>query len=210
MHGPGLTPPQSGQQSGNGLQVSLRVLFVALTLLSCGFLAWAAMLKVAIVTRAPRNWILFVGTVVINIVCIAFVGSDDSPDGETGPSTNIAMITSLTTAIAVIAYFLYEDIRHYSAAGTPPAQGWYGQQSPAVTYPAATYPQQPGYGYPPQAPTPVPGQLQVPGVPPQAPDVPRIGQVRAELDELSELLRKQQDPNRPPHQGPTSFEDPHQ
>ncbi|MFD9724691.1 hypothetical protein [Streptomyces sp. NPDC059072] len=208
MHGPGLPPPQPGHQSGNGLQVSLRVLFVALTLLSCGFLSWAAMLKIAIITRARRNWILFVGTVVINVVCIAFVGSDNSPDGETGPNTNIAMITSLTTAIAVIAYFLYEDIRHYSAAGNTPAQAWYGQQAPTVTYP-----QQPGYGYPPQAPTPVPGQLQVPGVPPQAPAVPRIGQVRAELDELSELLRRQdpnQPPNQPPNQGPTSFQDPHQ
>ncbi|RSS62876.1 hypothetical protein EF918_31005, partial [Streptomyces sp. WAC06614] len=126
MHGPGL--PQPPAPSNHGVQVTLRVVFTALTLLTCGFFAWASMLKVAIVTRSPRNWALFVVTVAINIACIALLGSDDTPDGETGPNTDIAMITSLITAIAVIAYFLYEDIRHYNSL---PAS-WYGGQQPAT------------------------------------------------------------------------------
>ncbi|MFJ3925472.1 hypothetical protein [Streptomyces sp. NPDC090022] len=182
--------------------MTLRVLFVALTILTCGFFAWASMLKIAIVTRSLRNWLLFGVTVVINIVCIALLGTDKTPDGETSRGTDIAMITSLTLAIAVVAYFLYEDIRHYAATPRPAAATWYPQPQPQVP-PAAPYykppEQRPGYGFPPGAgpmpphtptptPTPVPTPAPGPAGPPQA---PRIGQVRAELDELSELLRRE-------------------
>ncbi|MCB5180369.1 hypothetical protein [Streptomyces antimicrobicus] len=212
MHGPGL--PQHPAPSNNGVQVTLRVVFTALTLLTCGFFAWASLLKLAIVTRSRRNWLLFAVTVAINITCIALLGNDDTPDGETSRGTDIAMTTSLITAIAVVAYFLYEDIRHYNSH---PA-GWYGRQPAGPYYPPVPpQQQQPAYGYPhahtpatplppvPQQPaTPVPPVPQQPATPvppvppvqqptpPPVPQQPRIGQVRAELDELSELLRRQE------------------
>lgn len=214
MHGPGIAqPPPSGTPS-SGMLAFLRVIFVALPLLTCGFLAWAATLRVAIVTRSTLNWALFVGNVVLNIMWVVFLAQDNTDDFSS-PEGNVGMIGMLSTGTAAIAYYLYADFKHYGGrprpyAGyypppvtpqqgyRPPANAGYGYGGP--TRPMAGPPvqsqqpqqpppqhQQPQHQQPhaprPGPATPVPAQ-------PNHTAPPRIDQVRAELDELSDLLRR--------------------
>lgn len=186
------------------------MLFTLLPILSCGFLAWASMLRLALLTRRIRDWVMMGTSIALCALWVTLIEIDQTPDDDAWQG-NLAFIGILLTAFGSCVYFLTMDIRHHEVANA--AAHWY----PAQPGPAYGQTQQtiPGYGYPAQAPTPVPGQMQVPPqVPPQAPAAPRIGQVRAELDELSELLRKQQGPNQNPGQTPnphpSSFQDPHQ
>lgn len=204
MHAPGL-PPQPGPRPTSGGVVTLRVLFTLLPILTCGFFAWGSMLRLALLTRRPRDWALMGLTAVLSVFWFVMFGLDQTED-TTGWQSDTGGFGTLVTGFAVCVYFLVADIRHHEAkaAAAAAAATWYPAQ------PAPYTPQQPAapaYGYPPAAPTPVPGQARP--VPPQAPAAPRIGQVRAELDELSELLRKQQDPNRR-DTGHTSTQDPNQ
>ncbi|MET3986625.1 hypothetical protein [Streptomyces sp. PvR034] len=193
MHGPGLPPPreQYVQQRGQGYVITLRVLFALVPVLSCGFFAWASMLRLAIVTRAGKDWALFVLSAACGLLGIWLVGSDPVPDAK-GTRTNIGMVLSLATGVASLAYFLYADLRRQQR---PPVPAWYPPPMPQQHQPPGY-----GYGYPPQAAAPAPAapapaQTQPLPRPPQSPPPPRIGQVRAELDELSELLRKHGDSN---------------
>ncbi|MFB7469061.1 hypothetical protein [Streptomyces sp. NPDC056224] len=197
MHGPGY-PPQHGHQPGNGTVVTLRVLFSLLPILSCGFLAWASMLRLAIVTRATRDWMLLGLSAVLSVSWLVLIGLDPTPDTD-GWQGNTGAFGTLLTGLATCVYFLVADIRHYERRAAVPTAQWYPAQ-----------PARPAYGYPPaQAPAPAPLP---PQVPPQPTPPPRIGQVRAELDELSELLRKQTPPPGGPYQDPntTAIQDPNQ
>ncbi|WP_374982851.1 hypothetical protein [Streptomyces fradiae] len=207
MYGPGPVPPQGGTPTH---VVVLRVLFAVLPLLSCGMLAAGALLRLALVTRRPRDWWLFGASVIVTIVCIAFI-----PDDTETLQADLSVGGLLLHAALVTGYFLYADIRHFDPRRHGPAAPA-GPSPYASTVPSAG----PGYGYPPAhgrapyagtpaAPTPY-GQLtppaqvpprapappHVPPVPAQqqgaAPAAPRIDQVRAELDELSDLLRKEE------------------
>ncbi|MGW6710428.1 hypothetical protein ACWGDE_36815 [Streptomyces sp. NPDC054956] len=196
MHGPGI-PPQHGHRPSTGNVVALRVLFALLPVLSCGFLAWGSMLRLALVTRKNRDWALLVASGVLEVVWLAFIGADPTPD-TSGWQGNTGAFGTIVTGFAVCVYFLVVDIRHYetAAARAVPGAGWYPQPaSPYLPPQQQSHETRPSYGYPPaprQAPRPAPE-------PAPAPTPPRIGQVRAELDELSELLRKQQPPH---HEGP--------
>jgi hypothetical protein len=175
----------------------LRVLFAVLPVLSCGFLAWATMLRCAVVTRKGRDWGLFAATCVLSVAWVALIGADPTPDTD-GWQGNTGALGVIVTGFAACGYYLYADIRHHAAATA--AAPWY-PQGPAPYVPPQQPPRTPGYGYPPvpqQTPAPAPAPSPAPG--PAAPP-PRIGQVRAELDELSELLRKQTPPPSP-EQGP--------
>ena len=121
------------------------------------------------------------------------------------------MTLLLGTLMGAIAYYLTFDIRHYQQPGFaayPAHQPGYGYPQPAPSPYAATQPQT-AMSLPPGAQTPVPRppmpqtpvpQPPVPQTPvPQTPAPPpqpgrpapaRIDQVRAELDELSDYLRK--------------------
>ncbi|MEU9608611.1 hypothetical protein [Streptomyces sp. NPDC048057] len=236
----------------------MRVLFLALSVLSCGLGAWAAMLRVAQLRRRPVDWILFVASLalaVFLVVAIGAWGSETEPDanGETEPTNTVDIVVIvglLSLGFGAAVHYLIVDIRHYDRrrgaahpAG-PAASGPGGYGPPPVT-PSVT----PGYGYPPAHPAPGAGASPAPGYgyppvhtpppaypqpqrlphpaqhqqvtqthpptqisqqplqppqppsppqsPPQqqqpgAPDKPRIDQVRAELDELSDYLRKEQ------------------
>ncbi|MFI1824883.1 hypothetical protein ACH41E_00295 [Streptomyces sp. NPDC020412] len=244
----------------------MRVLFLAVSVLSCGLGAWAAMLRVAQLRRRPVDWILFVASIalaVFLVVAIGAWGSDTEPDanGETEPSNAVDLVTVaalLCLGVGAAIHYLIVDIRHYDqrrgtgyppGAGSGPAASGPGGYGPPPVTPSVT----PGYGYPPvrsapgAGPSPAPGygyppvhtpppaypqpphvphpaphvahhlqatqthlptQLSQPQQPPQppqppsqqqslqpqpgAPDKPRIDQVRAELDELSDYLRKEQ------------------
>ncbi|MBT2480560.1 hypothetical protein [Streptomyces sp. ISL-94] len=204
MHGPGL-PPQHGHQPSSGGVVALRVLFALLPILSCGFLAWATMLRLALVTRKTVDWVLLVVSGVLGVGWLVLIGLDPTED-TSGWQGNTGLGGSLLTAVLTCVYFLAADIRHYElrAAGGPPAPPWYPAQPAPYAHPQQTAP---AYGYPPAQPsaqTPVPPQ-----VPPQPIPPPRLGQVRAELDELSELLRKQPgQPQQPPQPGAGPYQDP--
>ncbi|WP_330296737.1 hypothetical protein [Streptomyces sp. NBC_00503] len=196
MHGPGI-PPQHGQQPGTDSAVGLRVLFSLLPVLSCGFLAWGTMLRLALVTRKPRDWWLMGTTMAAEFLWVLLSGLDTTPDNN-GWQANLGAGGTVVTGFAVAVYFLVSDIRHHAALRTAQPAPWYPAR-PAPYTPPQQPPQQhqaPSYGYPPaprQAPAPVAQPAPEPA-PAPAPTPPRIGQVRAELDELSELLRKQ-----PPH-----------
>ncbi|WP_330330820.1 hypothetical protein OHS33_14535 [Streptomyces sp. NBC_00536] len=189
MHGPGLPPPPQryGNQRSQAFAVALRVLFALVPLLSFGFLSWVTMLRLAIVTRAGRDWGLFVLSAVCGVVGFGLIGSDSVPDAK-GTQTDVGMVLSLATGVATLAYFLYADLRHQERTAPTAPTAW----SPPPM-PHQPQPQPYGYGYAPQPATPVPAQPHPPQPPPpQTPPPARIGQVRAELDELSELLRKQE------------------
>lgn len=199
MHGPGI-PPQHGHQPDSGGVVALRVLFTLLPILTCGFLAWGSLLRLAVVTRRSRDWWLVAVAGALEIFWLVMIGADTTPD-TTGWQSDVGAVGTLCTGLGVCAYYLVADIRYYEQLKAARAAGWYPQ--PASPY-APLQETRPSYGYPPaphqlprQAPQPVP-----PTVPQQAPEPapapttpPRIGQVRAELDELSELLRRRESPN---------------
>ncbi|MEV0416175.1 hypothetical protein AB0I68_36850 [Streptomyces sp. NPDC050448] len=176
--------------------MALRVLFALLPVLSCGFLGWGTMLRLAVVTRKPRDWWLLAANCGLSVFWIALIGADPTPNTD-GWQGNTGAFGIIITGFLTCVYFLVADIRHHGAAQAAARTApWYpAQPSPYVP------PQQqarPAYGYPPvQQQTPTPTPVPAPGPGPATP--PRIGQVRAELDELSELLRKQT-PN--PHGNP--------
>ncbi|MDN3255390.1 hypothetical protein [Streptomyces sp. MA25(2023)] len=186
--------------------VVLRVVFVALPLLSIGFLAWVSTLWAAIVTRRAREWWVFAATVAALVTSFSFLAQDDTDDFST-PAGTTGMIILLLNACVCAGWFLYADVRHYQrpyypipVAPYPPAAGY--------AYAQPTQPAQPPRPYgpvPPQAPVPQPQSASMPQIPqppqaplpqtpvpppPQHPAPARIDQVRAELDELSDYLRR--------------------
>ncbi|MGW5400891.1 hypothetical protein [Streptomyces sp. NPDC003952] len=219
MHGPG-TPPPHGHQPATGSVVALRVLFALLPILSCGFLAWGTMLRLALVTRKSRDWWLLGACVAVEVLSLALIGADPSADAS-GPQGNAGAFGTLINGLVVCIYYLVADIRHFEALKAGPgAAGWY--PPPASPYVPPQQQAGPAYGYPPvsqpapqqhqqhqqqhqshqsqphpQQPThrpQHPAPQQAPESAPAPTPPPRIGQVRAELDELSELLRRQQPP----------------
>ncbi|MER5879008.1 hypothetical protein ABT119_24210 [Streptomyces sp. NPDC001910] len=190
MHGHGYAPPPP-KRPPTGLLVVLRVIFGALPLLSIGFLAWGSTLRVALVTRRAVDWWIFLGSLLAMGISFAYLSTDHTDDFSS-PNGNVGMIILLLNAAACTGYFLFADIRHYSRLAPP------GYPSPLHQAPQPGphygYPQTSGTGSP--YGTPVPHQqppLPQPPVvppPPQRPAPVRIDQVRAELDELSDYLRK--------------------
>ncbi|AKZ56203.1 Integral membrane protein [Streptomyces ambofaciens ATCC 23877] len=195
MHGQGFVPPPPPRRPHTAVLVLLRVFFVALPLLSLGFLAWISTLYAAIVSRRPRDWWVFAATAAVLVVGFGFLATDDTDDFST-PNGTAGMIILLLNACVCAGYFLYADIRHHQAPlhtgyppPGPPVTG-YGHPQPAYPYTAA-----PPHPSPQQAPLPyqAPQPQQTPTPPPAPPRTPqpaRIDQVRAELDELSDYLRK--------------------
>ncbi|MGW4034342.1 hypothetical protein ACWEFL_34465 [Streptomyces sp. NPDC004838] len=261
MHGPGpgYAPQQSGPPSTAAIVV-LRVLFLALSLLSCGLLGWVTMLRVAFIRRRQFDWIMFVTSfflMIAMLVVISVWGSE--PEDSLNPGDVVALLGLFILSVGSAVHYLVIDVRNCderraawsgqvagypanaqmpSGFGPPPATPGYG-------YPpqAARQTPPPGYGYPPrnahtpphtpqpqpqaqpqpqpqphaQTPPPrtpphtppparpphtpahtpppqAPAQPQAPQAPaqPNSSDKPRIDQVRAELDELSDYLRKEQ------------------
>lgn len=192
MQGLGHAPPPPRRPS-TGVLVLLRVVFVAVAVLSIGFLAWVAPLRAAIVTRRRADWWFFAGTLAVLALSFSLLSTDHTDDFST-PRGNAGMIILLLNMAACVGYYLYADIRHhrpptgYAPPGATTVHGPYGYPQPAPPYMTpGTVPQTPVPGPVPQ--TPVPGPTPVPP-PPQRPAPARIEEVRAELDELSDYLRR--------------------
>ncbi|MGW2340325.1 hypothetical protein [Streptomyces sp. NPDC001661] len=191
MYGPGAGPPR---RESDGAAITLRVLFPALSVLTCGLLSCAPLFRIATLRRRPVDWILAVASLPVSITLFGIIGS--LPEEDT--RTDVALALLLLLALGSAVYFLVYDIRRLSPpppspyAPTPPSA--YGHPQPQRPWPA-TPPQQ--HAMPTQhsmnTATPAPTPVQPPAPPQNQPAPPphRIDQVRAELDELSDYLRKQ-------------------
>ncbi|EKX68987.1 hypothetical protein STRIP9103_03771 [Streptomyces ipomoeae 91-03] len=173
------------------------MIFVVVAVMSCGVLAWASLLRLASVTRKPLDWFLFALSIIHVIATLYILGSDPGKEDFTTWRGDVGMSMLLGGLAAIVAYYLYADIRHFSRTRmVPPAP---------YTQTTVYSPQQTGYGFPPvqvpqpytpgppvqPQPAPQPPQPQPQSAPePQRPGPARIDQVRAELDELSDYLRK--------------------
>lgn len=201
-------PPPS---RGAATVITLRVLFAAAGFLTCGLLACVPLFRIAVLRGRGLDWAVAWLSLPASIGCLAVVGS--LPEGDR--RTDVAMAALILIGAAASAYFLVVDIRLHAAprqfTGYAPPQApaaHYGRTHPAGPYAPTLVPQpphtpapqppHPGFQAPiPQAPastapvtrTPVP-QGPAPTPPPQHPAPARIDQVRAELDELSDYLRK--------------------
>ncbi|MGW7208061.1 hypothetical protein [Streptomyces sp. NPDC054837] len=200
MHGHGYTQPVK-QPPHPALLVFLRVLFVVISIFSIGLLAWTMLLRLAIVTRRGLDWVLFVASFVGVVLGLVLLGTEPGEEIHTVGGWS-GLVLLLGTLIATIAYYLSADIRHfhqlrYGAYGPQPAAPAYGYPQPQSPYTAATLPQTPAPIPrnplpPPPAPRDATPHAPVPPTqPPQRPAPARIDQVRAELDELSDYLRRQ-------------------
>ncbi|MFF1353917.1 hypothetical protein [Streptomyces sp. NPDC058297] len=216
MHGQGYMPPP--QRPSHGVQIALRVLFVALAVLSIGFLAWTALLRLALTTRSRTDWIIFASVAALQAGTISLLATDPGGDEFTTWRGDAGMTILLITLAGVVSYYLVADIRHGRKERLAFYSGYasgYQPQQPPLQQPAYGYPQrqpqaQPQHQHyvPPAPPTappsspvhdqltqtagPAPTPVPTPAPQPQAPPPHRIDQVRAELDELSDYLRKQE------------------
>ncbi|WP_327367841.1 hypothetical protein [Streptomyces sp. NBC_01217] len=204
MSAPGHPPTPSRRVPSRAWIVSMRVLFVALSVCSLGLLLWSPLLRLAIVRRRTSDWWLTGAGFVFVCVLLPILGRDGSDD-PTGID-NVLIPLLLLAMVGAPAYYLVADIRHYEqltkrnlmGGFQPPAPG-YGYAPTAPMYGPAPMPVPAPAPMPVPAPAPMP--VQPPAVPPQQYQQPRpqlrsqpqrIDQVRAELDELSDYLRKEE------------------
>ncbi|MEV7712158.1 hypothetical protein [Streptomyces sp. NPDC088270] len=220
MYAPGHPPTPPRRVPSRAWIVSMRVLFLVLSVGSVGILLWSPLLRLAIVRRRASDWWLTGAGFVFVCVLIPVLGRDGN-DEPTGID-NVLIPLLLVTMLGSIAYYLVGDVRHYDRLTKQHPLGGYSAVPPAPGY---------GYGYPyaPTVPTrmpsaapmpaPIPAQAPAPLVrpaqQPQQPQQPqpspwqqqqphpqphpaphphphRIDQVRAELDELSDYLREEE------------------
>lgn len=208
MYGPGFAPTPPPRRQHPAAVVAVRVTFVVITLASLGFAGWVAMLRIAVLRRRTLDWWLFGLSLALPMTAVVVIGTGETEEPRTVDVVLILVV--LATAAVIVAYYLFAEIRH-AGAGRRLAAGPFGT--------TASGPGQYGYGYPPYATTvpmghpgsPVPPQqppagpyappVPPPAVPPRPAGAPRqsghtpprIDQVRAELDELSDILRKGQE-----------------
>lgn len=195
MHGYGPTPQQqTTSRPSPGTLTTVRVILVTVTVLSCGLLGWVAMLRLAFVTRRPRDWVLLAVVIALNAALFGFImDTPDNPEDMSDAAALFMMVWIVALLAGVITYYLYMEIRHYSALGSPAPYTAPGHPAP-LPYQQHQQHQRGQQGqHPPhqqQSPQPNPYTVQTPP-PTPAPAPQRLDQVRAELDELSDYLRKE-------------------
>ncbi|MGA5162531.1 hypothetical protein [Streptomyces pseudogriseolus] len=216
MYGHGAPPPTPS----SGSVITQRVLYTAAGVLCCGMLAAVPLFRVAVLRGRVLDWIAAWASIPFALACMAVIGSLPESDWR----TDVALAALLLLGACAGAYYLTVDIRLPRRQGVyggpvPPsphattvhAHGGpvpYGYPQPAAPYrpTAVSQPQPPHTPHPgsvpaaPVPPTPVPPVPVTPpqGQPPQRPAPARIDQVRAELDELSDYLRRQDGQQRRP------------
>ncbi|MGW9496623.1 hypothetical protein ACWG5P_19890 [Streptomyces prasinus] len=199
MYGHGAAPPHRSTAT----VITLRVLIAAAGFLSCGLLSCVPLFRVAVLRGRLLDWVLAWVSLPLSLALLMVIGS--LPEADT--RTDVALYLLLSLGAGAAAYYLTVDIRghrpphrhgthgpHSPYATTTPTPGAplpYGYPQPASPYGQPVLPQ-PGMQPPPTPvphhgtpPSPVP-----PAQPPQHPGPARIDQVRAELDELSDYLRR--------------------
>ncbi|WP_018548132.1 hypothetical protein [Streptomyces sp. LaPpAH-108] len=197
MYGHGAQPPTRGA----GTVIALRVFMTACALLSCGFFACVPLFRAAFLRGRWYDWLVAWASLVLSVGCVAVIG--EVP--ETDPRSDAAAATILFVALAAAVYYLVVDIGHHNRAFQ---HAGYAPPHARTAPMAYGYPPAPPYATPPApmppphhadpaaqtyAPAPPPHPVLPQNLPPQPPSRPapaRIDQVRAELDELSDYLRK--------------------
>ncbi|MGW5653120.1 hypothetical protein [Streptomyces humi] len=171
--------------------VLLRLVFVAAGVFSLGFLAWVMMLRLAVVTRRSADYGLLVAVAAADVLSLVLLGSEPGDDVHT-PGGYLGITLLFGALLATVVYYLVADVRHFQRRREAYAAQTYGYTPPVSPYTT-------GMGTapldtrPPHTPPPIPQQPAAhPPIPapPQRPAPARIEQVRAELDELSDYLRK--------------------
>ncbi|MFJ5722143.1 hypothetical protein [Streptomyces sp. NPDC093149] len=230
MYAPGHPPTPPRRVPSRAWIVSVRVLFVVLTVCSFGMLLWSPLLRLAIVRRRTSDWWLTGAGFVFVLVSLMILGRDGS-DEPVGID-NVLIPLLLLVMVAAVAYYLVGDIRHHEQLTERDLMGGYAPPAPGYAYvttlpmrtpapgPVPTYAPAPTAAYAPApAPTEAPAPAATPtdapaatpakapapaaaptDAPAQRPPTPvraphrhqRIDQVRAELDELSDYLRKEE------------------
>lgn len=183
MYGHGAAP-RTRSTGSTGTVITLRVLFALAGFLTCGLLACVPLFRIAVLRGKWGDWLLAWVSLPVAIAGFAVIGSVP----ETDHRSDVALTAILLLGALSGAWFLVFDIRHHRAL--PPV----GPMPHTTGY-------QSGYGYPPTPPyggadPQTPPSPYTPAPPPPQPQRPapaRIDQVRAELDELSDYLRKHED-----------------
>lgn len=182
---PGHGHPPSRSQPSPAVLVTLRVVFVLLALCTCGLLTWAAPLRIAVLRKRAVDWAVFAAVLVLGIGILVFAGVYGSPPAKDGEEAQlntadvVCLLLLFALSAGVTTYYLIADIQHFRRRGPQPTHAW-----GAVAPPGPQGSGHPMPSGPPDRPTyPYPAAQ-------QQPPAPRLHQVRAELDELSELLRK--------------------
>ncbi|MEV7860919.1 hypothetical protein AB0O86_19325 [Streptomyces hirsutus] len=183
MYGHGAAPPHRSTAT----VITLRVLIAAAGFLSCGLLSCVPLFRVAVLRGRFLDWLMAWVSLPLSLALLMTLGRLPDEHPWVGP----LIIVALALSIAAPGYYLTVDIRHHHELIR---RGAYGPQPPHVMPMHAPGGTPVPYGYPqstsPYGHTPVP-QPQPPLVqPPQQPGPARIDQVRAELDELSDYLRR--------------------
>ncbi|NEC65683.1 hypothetical protein [Streptomyces sp. SID9727] len=200
MYAPGLPPTVPRRVPGRAWIVSMRVLFTLLAVCSLGLLLWAPLLRLAFVRRRALDW--WVAGAGFAFVCamVPVLGRDE-PDVEPHGIDNVLIPLLLLVLAGACAHYLVADVRFHArltgkAAGFPQAGPGYAY---AVTVPTPPYgqpqpyPPHPGRQHPyPLPPTRCPQPEDARPAPRHPAPPQRIDQVRAELDELSDYLRKEE------------------
>jgi hypothetical protein len=150
----------------------LRVLLACLPLVSIGMLCWVPLVWTASVRRRWADWAALAVTLLLTVLGFYMIAS--TPDTDNGES-DAGLALMLLLIVASTAYFLTAELRQLPLAQTSAPLVPYAPYGPHAPHwpPASTPPPTPA-----QTPTPTP-----------TPIVP-LGQVQAELDELSALLRR--------------------
>ncbi|MFJ1836223.1 hypothetical protein ACIOJ9_20440 [Streptomyces sp. NPDC088175] len=161
MYAPGHPPTPPRRVPSRAWIVSMRVLFLVLSVGSVGILLWSPLLRLAIVRRRASDWWLTGAGFVFVCVLIPVLGRDGN-DEPTGID-NVLIPLLLVTMLGSIAYYLVGDVRHYDRLTKQHPMGGYSAVPPAPGY---------GYGYPyaPTVPTRMPSAAPMPApIPAQAP-----------------------------------------
>ncbi|MDN3266050.1 hypothetical protein [Streptomyces sp. MA15] len=212
MYGHGAPPTPS-----TGSVITQRVLYAASGVLCCGMLASVPLFRIAVRRGRVFDWIAAWASIPLIIACVVLIGSVPEEDWRSDAGLGVLLLLGACAS----AHYLIVDIRLPRRPGpyggpVPPSphattvHAPYGYPQPASPYASTAVPQPPhtplAAPVPPAPvppapvpPAPVPSQAQ----PPQRPAPARIDQVRAELDELSDYLRRQDGQQRRPgdHEG---------
>ncbi|MEU6110973.1 hypothetical protein ABZ853_21525 [Streptomyces albidoflavus] len=113
-------------------RVWLRVLFTALAVMSCGFFAFGALIRLACLTRRTRDWVLMA----ISAGC-TFLAVGMMPEGDDSTTIldDLAVAAILINMVAVVTYYLWADIRHDRMTYGAPRPGHPGAPGPHLAGP---------------------------------------------------------------------------
>lgn len=137
MYGPGPEPGQpQPRRASRAMIVTIRVVVVAITVLTAFLMSWIPVLRVAIVRRRGKDWALFWAVLAVSLGCLAMLEERFSKTTH-----NVGMIAAICVGSLSVAYYLWADIRHFRPPARAAAPG--GHPPPyAATLPGAP---QPGY-----------------------------------------------------------------